>query len=119
LGTEPVDILIGHEAPRGLHSLDEMLRATEPMWSQTGLAYADSVRDRYMEGFRAVRPRLSFSGHYHAAHAGTVTTVGDDGVPFTTRAFVLAAEGSATQCIAVLDMLNNEVELLSLREART
>jgi hypothetical protein len=106
LGTEVVDILVGHEAPYGLDSLS----AGPGRWGYPGWLHAVESRDRYMRAFWNVKPRLSLSGHWHIMTTGIIESFHPDPDPggrrieFVTRAVVLDADGPASYSLATLDI---------------
>ena len=65
LGHEKADVLIGHDAPLGLPSLDAWLAATDHGWPPAGLKYSAEGRALFHRGFLQVQPRLYLGGHYH------------------------------------------------------
>jgi len=82
LGTEPVDILVGHDAPAPWPELDKRLGQSPSWWSEEDRRYAEDGRRMVTRAFTAVQPRLYFGGHFHrylaaplAFPAGFTTTM--------------------------------------------
>lgn len=112
VGNEPVDILLGHDAPN-TSALRAVLEPDESRWDVEDLAYAKSGQAMFHRAVQQVRPRLTVSGHYHL-HLDTVEALTDvNGVPFRTRSVILNADGRRPTA-AVLDTTKNEVRFLTL-----
>jgi len=82
LGTEPVDILVGHDAPAPWPKLDNRLSQSPSWWSEEDQHYADDGRWMLTRAFTAVQPKLYLGGHFHlyladslAFPAGFTTTM--------------------------------------------
>jgi len=73
LGTEPVDILVGHDAPAPWPKLDDRLSQSPSWWSEENQRYADNGRQMLTRAFTAVQPKLFFGGHFHLYLADSVT----------------------------------------------
>ncbi|WP_104170009.1 metallophosphoesterase [Cryobacterium sp. M23] len=58
LGPDHADVLIGHDAPLDLPSLDAWLAATNHGWPPAGLKYSAEGRAMFHRGFQQARPRL-------------------------------------------------------------
>ena len=106
LGNQPADILLGHDAPLQVRSLDSQLN---PMaWTEHEVRYANAGRAMFHRAFLQVKPALSVSGHYHCHVNETRTFRTPDG-SFRSRIVVLDNNGSATkvsQAILDVDSLN-------------
>ena len=61
LGSEPVDVLIAHDAPAGLDLAAWQLPAEDQVRT-------DQVRSLIATAVEATRPRMVFHGHWHHAH---------------------------------------------------
>lgn len=109
LGHEHAEVMLGHDAPTPLPSLDASLAATDQFWPTEMLAYAAAGRQKFTEGFLQVRPSLYFGGHYHQFVNETVT-YGEGEDTFETRVILLGMNGSSTLSQAVLNLQNLEVE---------
>jgi hypothetical protein len=110
LGSEPVDILLGHDAPRSA-LLSARLKSNEHLWEASGLAYANQGQEMFHRGVQQVRPRLVVSGHYHL-HLDTVEMFrATDGASFECRSVILNA-GSASSSVAILDTDSLLIEYL-------
>jgi len=66
LGTEPVDILVGHDGPAPWPKLDSRLNHSPSWWSEEDQRYADDGRHMLARAFAAVHPKLFFGGHFHS-----------------------------------------------------
>jgi hypothetical protein len=101
LGTEEADILIGHDAPLFLPSLDAHL-ASLPRWTPEAEHYAAEGRRRFHQGFLNVRPGLYIGGHYHT-YIDERLPFGTDDHSFTTRVVLLDMNGAERVNVAELD----------------
>lgn len=118
LGHEVVDVLIGHDAPLHLPSLDAWLAATDHGWPPAGLKYSAEGRAMFHRGFQQVRPRLYLGGHYHRHIDERVTyTTGD--TEFQTHVVILDQGGSASATSqAILDVHTIELEYFTRHSVR-
>lgn len=111
LGHEPADVLLGHDAPLSVPSLDAQLDPSH--WFEAGIAYADAGRAMFHRGFLQVKPALCVSGHYHCLVDETRTFDSSDG-QFISRIVVLDTNGSATKISqAILDVDSLALEFLT------
>lgn len=110
LGPDPVDILVGHDAPYPLPALDAALDATGHTRSEEMRAYARAGRLQFQRGFLRVRPKLYLGSHYYVAVDETVS-YGDGVDEFDTRVFLLSANRSSRYSQAVLNVSNRDVEM--------
>jgi len=116
LGHDPVDILVGHEAPFGMRSLTDAGPAT---WGLRGWLHAMESRYRYTQAFWNVRPRLSMSGHWHRFVSDLVVTSaldaqpGDSAASFRTRSIVLDMDGPGRYSLATLDLESLDINVLT------
>lgn len=93
LGNDHADILIGHDAPKHVPSLDAWLAETNRWWPESGLRYAEAGRTMFHRGFMQVRPTLYLGGHYHRHIDERVHyDSGDD--RFQSRVVILDQNGS-------------------------
>jgi predicted phosphodiesterase len=116
LGSEPADVMIGHDAPLHLPALDRHLAATEHPWSEGGVAYTDEGRRRFHRGFARVRPGLYLGGHYHFHVDQTVDFVTDEG-EFRCRTVILDMNrGGDAVSFAIMDVEDLSLEYLTRRE---
>jgi len=111
LGDESVDILVGHDAPLHVPTLDSILASTAHHWPADALTYAAAGRAQFHRGFMQVRPRLSLSGHYHR-HADEQVTYGNGPSSFTTRIVVMDMAGPGRISHAILDVDTLDVQYL-------
>ena len=95
LGHGHADVLIGHDAPLGLPTLDAWLAATDHGWPPAGLRYSAEGRAMFHRGFLQVQPRIYLGGHYHRhVDEPVIFTAGD--AEFQTRVVILDQGGSAS-----------------------
>lgn len=64
LGTEPVDVLVAHEAPL-MADDDELIRDWEGNISRSDILYANASRVMIRRAVMHTRPQLTLGGHYH------------------------------------------------------
>jgi hypothetical protein len=95
LGTDPVDVLVGHESPAGART------RVETGASGAEMQYADESRKVFVEGLLQVRPHLTLGGHYHR-HVDQVMTI-DGTPPLDVRAVILDEAGATYISQAILD----------------
>lgn len=103
LGDEHVDVLVGHDAPLNVPSLDASLVERASDWPPDMVAYVASGRQKFHQGFLQVRPRLYMGGHYHR-HIDELVAFGDGGDQFRTRVVILDGNGPETLSQGVLDV---------------
>lgn len=110
LGNEHADVMIGHDAPQHVPTLDDMLANTERFWSANGIAYSAAGRRKFHEGFLQVRPELYLGGHYHR-HSDETVTYGEGADVFETRVVILDCDGTAYRdALAILDVNSLQIE---------
>ena len=113
LGRVSADILIGHDAPLRLPTLDAWLAATDSGWPPAGLAYSAAGRAMFHRGFLQIRPRLYLGGHYHR-HIDELVTHTSGDAEFQTRVVILDQGGSASATSqALLDVETLELEYIT------
>jgi predicted phosphodiesterase len=104
LGDEQVDVLVGHDAPLHVSSLDAALLKTEHDWPADMLAYSAAGRRMFHKGFLQVRPRsLYIGGHYHR-HIDETASFGAGDDAFETRVVIMDMNGPGTISQGVLDV---------------
>ncbi|AZZ54933.1 metallophosphoesterase family protein [Rathayibacter iranicus] len=108
LGTDPVDVLLSHDAPNDIPYLRLILRGNEKRWDPRGLAYANAGQAQFQRGFLQVKPNLTVGGHYHLFVNQTIERDG-----FTSRHVILDLDDSTAVSQAVLD--TDTLELLFFR----
>ncbi|MDN4478644.1 metallophosphoesterase [Demequina sp. SYSU T00039] len=91
------DIMVTHDAPNGVPSIAARI-AGNPGFTLSDLLYADEVRARLTEAFKAVQPALLLHGHYHFSVDEQVAFDG-----FSTRVFGLAGDEDPMS-LGVLDL---------------
>lgn len=101
LGTDRVDILLGHDAPKAV-SLAILLEPGQDRWEPEGVAYADQGQAMYQRAVEQVRPRLTVSGHYHLYLNVSETFISPQFGAFETRVVILNADGNEPT-IAILN----------------
>ncbi len=82
------DVIVGHEAPSRVQTITSRLRNNPGGFSEHDIEYAERVREKHMEAFIMVEPRLALHGQYHFPVSETV-----DYGSFTTHVFGLANDG--------------------------
>lgn len=110
LGHEPVDVLLGHDAPSS-RALHEVLQESEHLWDPAGLEYSKRGQKMFHRGFLQVRPKLTLSGHHHLYLDTAESYVDEDGVAFESRSLVFNKLG-LWRSGAVVDLDTLSVELL-------
>jgi Calcineurin-like phosphoesterase len=102
LGSEPLDILIGHEAPFNLTAT----HADDADRPRRDWGYAQQNRVMYARAFNAVLPRLTFSGHWHLFTSELLIAKAalPPAAPFTTRAVILDRNTPGGYSLATLDL---------------
>ncbi|MGY4856861.1 metallophosphoesterase family protein [Cryobacterium sp. AP23] len=112
LGQEHADILVGHDAPLDVSTLDAMLADTDQNWSSQGLEYARRGRQQFHTGFLQVTPRLYLGGHYHLPVDETVGYF-DGRRGFAARVVLLDMVQSEKASSAILDTASLNLEFFT------
>jgi len=113
LGCGNADVLIGHDAPLHLPTLDAWMAATDHGWPPAGLKYSAEGRAMFYRGFLQVRPRLYLGGHYHR-HIDELVTYSPGVREFQTRVVILDQGGSASATSqAILDVRTLGLEFIT------
>lgn len=115
LGHQHACVLVGHDAPIGVPTLDAHLAATDHWWPESGLAYSAMGRRTFHRGFMQVWPALYLGGHYHL-HVDETVEFDDGAGTFTSRVVILNMNGFATISQAVLDVDTLHLDFFSLRD---
>jgi len=102
LGAAPVDVLVGHDAPLRVPSLDWGLAANELGLSDEMREYSLAGRRAFHKGFRAVQPALYLGGHYHRPVDEYISVDGRRS-EFAAHVVLLDQAGPARSSLAVLD----------------
>jgi len=102
LGAAPADVLVGHDAPLRVPSLDWALAANELDLSEEMLAYSLAGRRLFHRGFAALQPELYVGGHYHR-HVDEKVTFHNWTSRFECRVLVLDQVSRGLLCLAVID----------------
>ena len=108
LGSERVDILVGHEAPL-MDEADLDRRAQELGFSPNDIAYARASRVMFRSAVLQTRPRLTLGGHYHRFCDQQLTLPGETR---PTRVVVLDMNGRDRVNLAILNVSTLELEFL-------
>ncbi|GGL06746.1 hypothetical protein GCM10007382_28440 [Salinibacterium xinjiangense] len=106
LGSEHADLLVGHDAPLHLPSLDSHLRSTATLGDHRMRAFAEAGRRMFHRGFLQVQPALYVGGHYNRFMDQTIE-YDQSGQTFRCRVVLLAAN----------DLSDDEDALLVSRRA--
>ncbi|KQV05046.1 metallophosphoesterase family protein [Leifsonia sp. Root112D2] len=115
LGDEHADILVGHDAPLDILSLDRSLAATDRFWSQEALDYARQGRRMFHRGFLQTNPMLYLGGHYHQPIDEVVGYITDT-ITFASRIVVMdMVQHPDSACAAILDTDTLALEFFTLR----
>ena len=109
LGNERAEIMVGHDAPTPLPSLDAALATTDRYWPPEMLTYSAAGRKQFTQGFLQVRPSLYVGGHFHR-HIDETVAYGDGDDAFQARVVLLASNDPTTLSQAVLNVESLEVE---------
>lgn len=109
LGTDPVDVLLSHDAPNDIPYLRLILRGNEKRWDPRGLAYANAGQAQFQRGFLQVKPNLTVGGHYHLFVNQTIERDG-----FTSRHVILDLDDRTAVSQAVLDTDTLELSFFRL-----
>ena len=113
LGTAPAGVLIGHDAPLHLPTLDAWLAATDHGWPPAALKYSAEGRAMFHRGFLHAQPRLYLGGHYHR-HIDEPVTYTTSETQFQTRVVILDEGGSAFKISqAMLDVETLELKYIT------
>lgn len=108
LGSDHVDVLLGHEAPL----MDERVleeSARDAGYSPADIAYASASRVMFRQAVLQTRPRLTLGGHYHRHYDQTLSLPGQT---HTTRVVVLDMNGKHRVNLAILHTTTLDLELL-------
>lgn len=88
LGSEPADVLLGHDAPNS-RALQRNVARQRRFWTPDGIAYAAVGQAMFHRGVLQVRPRLVLSGHYHRYLDTTLLLQLSGGVTTPVRSVIL------------------------------
>jgi hypothetical protein len=111
------DVLVGHDAPRGVPPLDSWLTATNHFWPADGVTYSNAGRRVLHRGFLQVRPELYLGGHYHL-HVDDTVQFDDGDQLFISRVVILDMNdrpGAGSQ--AILDVESLELQFFARDDA--
>jgi hypothetical protein len=117
LGTDHADVMIGHDAPCGVPTLDAWLEATNHYWPADGVTYSSAGRRMFHRGFLQVHPELYLGGHYHL-HVDDMVQF-DTGVQlFICRVAILDMNGSSSAISqAILDVQSLDLQFFARADA--
>jgi predicted phosphodiesterase len=88
VGHEHADVMVGHDAPLHLPSLDKVLARNASQWPADAVEYADRGRRVFHRGFLQASPILYLGGHYHEPIDETLK-YGSGSEAFRTRVVLL------------------------------
>ena len=115
LGDTHVDVLVGHDAPLDLLTLDRRLAETDQYWPADSLEYAQRGRDMFHRGFLHTTPGLYLGGHYHRHIDETVGYVAGDGT-FASRVVLLdMVQNAQSASAAILDTDTLQLRFFTVR----
>ena len=112
LGSDHVDVLLGHDAPLDVPDLDRALTSENSDWPPEVVAYAERGRRMFHRGFMAVRPELSVGSHYHR-HVDQVLAYEDAAGSFRCRVAILDQNRPKTISLAILDTATLQLEFFT------
>lgn len=111
LGSDHVDVLLAHDAPRFVPALDDLIFGNRKRFSQFGVFYAEMGRRKFHQGFMRVKPSIQFSGHYHHA-VDEVVGYTDGDYQFTTRVVVLDCDYAFRKVGAIFRVIDRNLTFL-------
>jgi Calcineurin-like phosphoesterase superfamily domain len=111
LGDTHVDVLLAHDAPRFVPSLDDLLIVNRTRWSEFGVFYAEMGRRKFQQGFMQVKPSIQFSGHYHFA-VDEVVEYADGDNQFSTRVIILDCDYAFRKVGAIFRVADRNITFL-------
>lgn len=109
LGSDPVDILLGHDAPIS-KALKRHTARQRRAWTPDGLAYAATGQAMFHRSVHQVRPKLVLSGHYHHYLDTTVRLQQHGGESATVRSVILDRNRTA-HSVGIVHVDQLEVDL--------
>ncbi|WP_062315987.1 MULTISPECIES: metallophosphoesterase family protein [Demequina] len=92
------DIMVAHDAPHGVPTIEENMRRTRAAFAPEDLMYAHYSRSAFTTAFEAVKPDVLLHGHFHFPVDEPVDFDG-----FETRVFGLSKDGDPYS-LGVLDL---------------
>jgi hypothetical protein len=111
LGSDPVDILLGHDAPIS-RALKRHTARKRRAWTLDGIAYAAAGQAMFHRGVYQVRPKLVLSGHYHHYLDTTVWLQPHGGESAAVRSVILDRNRTA-HSVGIVQVNELEVEIHS------
>lgn len=81
------DVMISHDAPLNIPTLETMKEATSSDWAANELEYAYQSQLMMTYAVEAVRPKLFFHGHYHLGYVEEVLFIDQYGEGFSTTVY--------------------------------
>lgn len=109
LGLEPLDVLFGHDVPRGVRVVTSLLDDGIWQWTKEDLEYAAYSRGWFQLAVMRTQPRFTFGAHYGIYAEQDIVTVTNRSM-FETHATVLADAREDATCCAVFDTVTLEVK---------
>jgi predicted phosphodiesterase len=119
VGREHADIMIGHDAPLDLPSLDRVLAENAAQWTVEGLEYAEHGRRQFHRAFLRASPELFLGGHYHQP-VDAILEYGSADEAFTSRVVLLdqVQDANRASC-AILEVSSLHLSFFSRSGAAT
>jgi hypothetical protein len=111
LGSDRVDVLLAHDAPKFVPALDDLIFGNRKRFSQFGVFYAEMGRRKFHQGFMQVKPAIQFSGHYHFA-VDEIVEYSDGEGQFPTRVIVLDCDYAFRKVGAIFRVADRNVTFL-------
>lgn len=109
LGSAPVDVLLGHDAPIS-RALQRHVARQRRFWTPDGIAYAAAGQAMFHRGVLQVQPKLVLSGHYHRYLDTTLLLRLHGREPVSVRSVILDRNRTAHSVgILHVDALNVDV----------
>jgi hypothetical protein len=109
LGSNTVDILLGHDAPIS-KALKRHTARQRRAWTPDGIAYAAAGQAMFHRGVHQVRPKLVLSGHYHHYLDTTVRLQPHGDESATVRSVILDRNRTA-HSVGIVDVDQLEVDV--------
>jgi Calcineurin-like phosphoesterase superfamily domain len=111
LGSDRVDVLLAHDAPMFVPTLEDLIFVNRTRFSPVGVFYAEMGRRKFHQGFMQVKPSIQFSGHYHFA-VDEVVEYPDGEDRFSTRVIVLDCDRAFRKVGAIFRVADRDVTFL-------
>lgn len=109
LGSDPVDILLGHDAPIS-KALKRHTARQRRSWTSDGIVYAAAGQAMFHRGVHQVRPKLVLSGHYHH-HVDTIVRLQPRGGDSATVRSVILDRNCTAHSVGIVHVDQLDVEI--------